>query len=157
MTDRICAWPECGVPLVRRANEIPSEFANRETCCQSHGSKLGQWRAKQRNGGALSEPRHCVICKHTFTRRANEKADKFRRRQTCSATCSHTLKSQKQISYDNSAMVPWPKVTGETDWSNGFAAHNLNLPKEPPFTALPPDRQSYIGCSAAMLVRGAGE
>ena len=92
MTDaRICAWHECAEPLVRRENEDERNFLRRETCCQQHGSHLGQWRLKQRNAGlavALPE-RKCEApgCDNILVHREGERLSKFISRKTCSWSC----------------------------------------------------------------------
>lgn len=138
MTERVCAWQECGLPLVQRRNEPNHKFKIRETCCASHASKLGMQRYAGTRGA--TPERQCGWCGNPFVKRDSEKPNHFRVRLTCSRACGWRLGKQTQSGVKKGRGVvgeeplpqgeyhPWPAVTGEVDWQNAFAAHNLSDP-----------------------------
>jgi len=153
---RVCALKECGKPLIKRDNEREAEFNRRETCGVSCGAKFGAWRKQQNNPGLTlarlrkarpRKPKSCPVCGEPLVKRDSEILSVFERRRTCGPMCAT---SRKSIFYGG-----WPKITGEIDWNNAFAAHNIIPPNE--YGSLPhrADARTYTGCSAAMAyVRG---
>ena len=156
---RICALKECGKPLIKRDNEKESDFKRRETCGVTCGSRFGSWRKQQNNPGLtlarlrklrLRKPRSCAVCDAPIVKHDGETQTLFNLRKACSPVCAAIRESDKRI-YNGG----WPKITGEIDWNNAFAAHNIIPPNE--YGSLPhrADARTYTGCSAAMAyVRG---
>jgi hypothetical protein len=53
---------------------------------------------------------------------------------------------------DAHTQIHWPDVTGEIDWNNAFAKHNLNPKDGGPLRISKPIAYSPTGCSAAWLI-----
>ena len=113
------------------------------------------------------ETRVCALkeCGKPLIKRDNEKEGDFSRRETCGAACGAKFgfwrRQQNNPKLSQTRLRKarpqsgWPKITGEIDWNNAFAAHNIIPPNE--YGSLPhrADVRTYTGCSAAMAyVRG---
>lgn len=108
-------------------------------------------------------------CSRPLIQRSNEGPRDFERRMTCSCSCGARLGQWRAKQARESGItqrgqpvkavvefVPWPRVTGETDWQGAFAAHNID-PGDGGYFHRPrvPDTQSYTGSTAALLIRSA--
>lgn len=77
---RLCAGPDCGKPLVRRAGEKQGQFLKRKYCTRSC-SRKGVMAAK----AAARPARYCLGCGKQLERRHNE--PHFARRFYCGRSC----------------------------------------------------------------------
>ena len=103
-------------------------------------------------------------CDQPVPRKPGEPDNKYMRRECCCQVHASKLGQQraKQTNAERPAagggdqswrLIGWPEVTGETDWNNAFAAHELDLPDEPLFRMSRPATHVSTVSTAALLMQ----
>lgn len=71
----------------------------------------------------------CGSCGKPLVRKEGETANAFDIRQTCGGVCRANLTSDKiRARFEaNQIYAPWPTLSAEPDFANGFASQNLRF------------------------------
>jgi hypothetical protein len=100
-------------------------------------------------------------CDNPLIRRAKESPSEYVKRQTCCVRCGAALGKLKRGKLPPrppapppQEFIPWPRVTGETDWNGAFARHNVVPGDGGPLRVSKPINHSPGSSSAAWAVQG---
>lgn len=131
MTERCCADPRCGNPLVQRKGESRGDYEKRRFCSRS-------CRAPGR------APPYCRCGKECAAQGRSKYA------VTCGDPKCITAMRNPVL------RAGWPRITGEIAWNGAFARHNLRINDGGPLLiARPSVARSPSLSTAAWLLREA--
>lgn len=136
MSEHRC--PACGKIIVRRPGEKPSHFAARKCCdyaCSGAASHIGR-----------SHDLTCPFCRARPRQKRAKGCDLY---ATCGDPKCTTAARAGYLNGRHGKQPQWPAITGEVDWGNGFAAHEIEPGDGGVLRVGRPDSRSYTSSSAA--------